>query len=71
MNVEQFILLGIGWVFIFVRIFVRWRAAGPSNWELDDYLMPLVGVSYILPFPFLIIFLEDWGVQGRVLKRRG
>lgn len=42
---EQFILLGIGWVFIFVRIFVRTRQVGVSGWELDDYLMPLAGVS--------------------------
>lgn len=42
---EQFILLGIGWMFIFVRVFVRWRLVGPGAWELDDYLMPAVGVS--------------------------
>lgn len=42
---EQFILLGIGWVFIFVRVFVRWRLVGPRDWDLDDYLMPVVGVS--------------------------
>lgn len=42
---EQFILLAIGWTFIFVRIFVRWRQVGPAAWSLDDYLMPVVGVS--------------------------
>lgn len=42
---EQFILLAIGWVFIFIRIFVRWRQVGFSGWALDDYLMPLAGVS--------------------------
>lgn len=42
---EQFILLGIGWVFIFIRVYVRWRLVGPRSFELDDYLMPVVGVS--------------------------
>lgn len=59
---EQFILLALGLVTIGVRVFVRWRQVGPSNWQLDDYLMPLVGVSFVtnssfpLPFfPFKIV----------------
>ena len=42
---EQFILLAIGLFTILVRIFFRWRTVGISNWQLDDYLMPLTGVS--------------------------
>lgn len=42
---EQFILLAIGLFTILVRIFFRWRTVGPANWQLDDYLMPLTGVS--------------------------
>lgn len=47
---EQFILLALGVAFIGVRVVVRWRQVGPSNWELDDYLMPLVGVSLAAHF---------------------
>lgn len=28
-----------------VRVGVRWKAVGPSNFQLDDYLMPLAEVS--------------------------
>lgn len=28
-----------------LRIYVRWLDVGPGNWQLDDYLMPLIGVS--------------------------
>lgn len=48
---EQFILLAIGLFTILVRIFFRWRTVGPSNWQLDDYLMPLTGVSSQLHGP--------------------
>lgn len=42
---EQFILLSLGLVTIFVRIGVRWRQVGVAGWQLDDYLMPFTGVS--------------------------
>lgn len=42
---EQFALLSIGLVTIMIRISIRWRTVGPSNWQVDDYLMPLTGVS--------------------------
>ena len=42
---EQFILLSLGLVTIFVRIGVRWRQVGIAGWQLDDYLMPFTGVS--------------------------
>lgn len=42
---EQFVLLALGLVVIGIRMAVRWRQVGPTNWELDDYLMPLTGVS--------------------------
>ncbi|KAI4861838.1 hypothetical protein F4820DRAFT_464370 [Hypoxylon rubiginosum] len=28
-----------------LRIYVRWLDVGPGNWQLDDYLMPLIGVA--------------------------
>jgi hypothetical protein len=48
---EQFILLAIGLFTILVRIVFRWRTVGPANWQLDDYLMPLTGVSQLLSTP--------------------
>ena len=42
---EQFILLSIGLAFIAVRMVIRWRQVGISGWQLDDYLMPVTGVS--------------------------
>lgn len=42
---EQFTLLSIGLFTILVRIYTRWRSVGPANWQIDDYLMPLTGVS--------------------------
>lgn len=54
---EQFTLLAIGLVTIGARVYIRWRSVGPSNWQIDDYLMPLVGVSHfqILYDPLQII----------------
>ncbi|KAI6764474.1 hypothetical protein HG530_008263 [Fusarium avenaceum] len=43
---EQFILLSLGLVTIFVRIGVRWRQVGPGGWQLDDYLMPFTGLLF-------------------------
>ncbi|KAL2826871.1 hypothetical protein BDW59DRAFT_171688 [Aspergillus cavernicola] len=43
---ESFALLGLGLVFILVRIYVRWTQVGPSNFQLDDYLMPLAGLVF-------------------------
>jgi hypothetical protein len=48
---EQFILLAIGLFTILVRMVFRWRTVGPANWQLDDYLMPLTGVSPSIPTP--------------------
>jgi hypothetical protein len=45
-SAEPFTLLSIGLVTIIVRIYFRWRSVGPANWQIDDYLMPLTGVSY-------------------------
>jgi hypothetical protein len=42
---EPFTLLSIGLLTIIVRIYFRWRSVGPANWQVDDYLMPLTGVS--------------------------
>lgn len=46
-SVEGFTLMSLGLIFIMIRIWVRWKAVGPSNFQLDDYLMPLAGVSII------------------------
>lgn len=45
-DVEGFTLLALGIAFILVRMYARWSIVGPSNFQLDDYLMPLAGVSY-------------------------
>ncbi|KAJ5379165.1 hypothetical protein N7509_012284 [Penicillium cosmopolitanum] len=47
-NVESWVLLSIALFTIIVRIFVRWKLVGPANFQLDDYLMPLAGVVFIL-----------------------
>ncbi|KAL4926773.1 uncharacterized protein BDV17DRAFT_268551 [Aspergillus undulatus] len=45
---ESFSLLGLGLVFILVRIYVRWTQVGPSNFQLDDFLMPLAGIVFAI-----------------------
>ncbi|KAL5341524.1 hypothetical protein BJX70DRAFT_359038 [Aspergillus crustosus] len=45
-NVEAFTLLAIAVVTIGIRIAARWITAGPKNFQLDDYLMPIAGVVY-------------------------
>lgn len=42
---EQFILLSLGLITIGVRMGVRIRQIGFGGWQLDDYLMPITGVS--------------------------
>lgn len=51
---EQFILLSIGLATIILRMYIRWRQVGVSGWQLDDYLMPLTGVSIKPPLPHYI-----------------
>lgn len=46
-SVEGFTLMSLGLAFIFFRMVVRWKAVGPANFQLDDYLMPLAGVSLV------------------------
>ncbi|KAL3433764.1 hypothetical protein BDV09DRAFT_171203 [Aspergillus tetrazonus] len=45
---ESFTLLGLGLVFIIVRVYVRWTQVGPSNFQLDDFLMPLAGIVFTI-----------------------
>ncbi|KAB8210705.1 hypothetical protein BDV34DRAFT_220379 [Aspergillus parasiticus] len=45
-TIEAFTLLGIAIVTIAIRIAARWITAGPRNFQLDDFLMPLAGVVY-------------------------
>ncbi|KAL6229466.1 hypothetical protein BDW75DRAFT_225064 [Aspergillus navahoensis] len=45
-EVEAFTLLALAIVAIALRIVARWVIAGPKNFQLDDYLMPLAGVVY-------------------------
>ncbi|OQE32233.1 hypothetical protein PENSTE_c001G10386 [Penicillium steckii] len=47
-NVEAWVLLSLALFTIIVRVFVRWKLVGPSNFQLDDYLMPLAGIVFIL-----------------------
>jgi hypothetical protein len=42
---EAWTLLSLGLVVIGIRVYVRWTAVGPGKFQLDDYLMPLTGVS--------------------------
>jgi hypothetical protein len=41
---EQFTLMGLGLIIIGIRMQVRWKQVGVSEWQLDDYLMPIAGV---------------------------
>jgi hypothetical protein len=51
-TIEAFTLLGIAIITIVIRIVARWITAGPRNFQLDDYLMPLAGVcGSFIPFP--------------------
>ncbi|KAL4786002.1 hypothetical protein BJX76DRAFT_355593 [Aspergillus varians] len=45
-EVEAFTLLALAIVAIALRMVARWTTAGPRNFKLDDYLMPLAGVVY-------------------------
>ncbi|KAL4817640.1 hypothetical protein BDW67DRAFT_183446 [Aspergillus spinulosporus] len=45
-EVEAFTLLALAIVAIALRVVARWVIAGPKNFQLDDYLMPLAGVVY-------------------------
>ncbi|KAJ5349401.1 hypothetical protein N7541_007128 [Penicillium brevicompactum] len=47
-NVEAWTLLSLGLFTIIVRISVRWKLVGPASFQLDDYLMPLAGICFIL-----------------------
>ncbi|KAL3446944.1 hypothetical protein BJX65DRAFT_318407 [Aspergillus insuetus] len=43
---ESWTLLALALALILVRIYVRWTQAGPANFQLDDYLMPLAGAVF-------------------------
>ncbi|KAE8356732.1 hypothetical protein BDV28DRAFT_154419 [Aspergillus coremiiformis] len=43
---ETFTLLSLGLFFIYIRLYVRWTSVGPSNFQVDDYLMTLAGLVY-------------------------
>ncbi|KAL1968059.1 hypothetical protein VTN77DRAFT_2189 [Rasamsonia byssochlamydoides] len=45
-DVEGFTLLSLGLIIIAIRVYVRWTLVGPSNFQLDDYLMPLTGMVF-------------------------
>ncbi|GAB1200689.1 hypothetical protein APSETT444_010064 [Aspergillus pseudonomiae] len=45
-TIEAFTLLALAIVAIGIRIAARWITAGPRNFQLDDFLMPLAGVVY-------------------------
>ena len=43
-NVEEWILLALALTFIIIRVFSRLKLVGISQFQLDDYLMPVAGV---------------------------
>ncbi|KAI2608285.1 uncharacterized protein GGS25DRAFT_531500 [Hypoxylon fragiforme] len=43
---EDFTLLGIAFVIIGLRMYVRFTQVRMANWQLDDYLMPLIGIIF-------------------------
>ncbi|KAF7718969.1 Uncharacterized protein PECH_006315 [Penicillium ucsense] len=47
-NVEAWTLLALALVVIIIRIYVRWSLVGPKGFQLDDYLMPLAGIVFVL-----------------------
>ncbi|KAF7526440.1 hypothetical protein PCG10_004136 [Penicillium crustosum] len=47
-NAEAWTLLSLALVIILVRVGVRWKLVGPANFQLDDYLMPLAGIFFVL-----------------------
>lgn len=46
-NVEAWTLLALALATILLRISVRWKLVGFTNFQLDDYLMPLAGVRFL------------------------
>ncbi|RAL11864.1 uncharacterized protein BO97DRAFT_478264 [Aspergillus homomorphus CBS 101889] len=46
--IEAFTLLALAILTIACRVAARWLTAGPKNFALDDYLMPVAGVVYAL-----------------------
>jgi hypothetical protein len=56
-EIEAFTLLALAIIAITVRIVARWTVAGPKNFQLDDYLMPIAGVRSVPLSPALIRIL--------------
>ncbi|RMJ21884.1 hypothetical protein PHISP_07241, partial [Aspergillus sp. HF37] len=44
--IEAFTLLALAIVIIVLRTIARWNTAGPKNFQLDDYVMPIAAVVY-------------------------
>jgi hypothetical protein len=61
-DVEAFTLLALAVVAIGIRIAARWTTAGPKNFQLDDYLMPLAGVFPLatLTFATMLRFRSEY-----------
>lgn len=62
-NVESWVLLSLALFTIIVRVFVRWKLVGPSNFQLDDYLMPLAGVCSFLGLPRVFVCAKTISAQ--------
>ena len=43
---EAFTLLALAIIIIVLRTIARWITAGPKSFHLDDYVMPIAGVSF-------------------------
>ncbi|KAJ5770889.1 uncharacterized protein N7511_002940 [Penicillium nucicola] len=59
-NVEAWVLLSLALFTIIVRIFVRWKLVGPANFQLDDYLMPLAGIVFVLETVAAYLVVADY-----------
>ena len=46
-TIEAFTLLGLAIVTIVVRVIARFLTVGFKNFQFDDYLMPVAGVSAV------------------------
>lgn len=68
---EAFTLLAIGLVLIALRTYARSTSAGIRNFQIDDYLMLLAGVSEPFFFPSSFDPFLTWCGPGRIFAGDG
>ncbi|KAJ5220365.1 hypothetical protein N7468_009569 [Penicillium chermesinum] len=59
-NVEAWVLLSLALAFIIVRIIVRWNLVGISQFQLDDYLMPVAGAVFTAEVVAAYLVVADY-----------